>query len=337
MNNVVIRLQNRNQKEIISDPIQVDIKSNKGILTALTNTLIGKEADYIFFYKESRLTEDLEGILKNADLEETLVIEYMDENEMKSDLEVTCKDTVVDLLFDGTHLYYLLYDGTLLSLNDELKCNIKNIKGVFKNRRVYCFTTFSIFEVTTEENLFTIQEQIRSAISFSYDNKEFVAIAIDNGIHIYDCIDHSSIFISDLNRPRNLMFDGACLCWIEGFNIFIKYDYKSKEMTSKKLKGIVNDFCTDGIYHYFSTSDNVILKLVDDRIEERFIEERMSKFISYDKEYQTLVISGQHSILILNPENLEEIKYYVIQDQVNCISVGDMIYVGSGCKILGFK
>lgn len=318
----VIQFQNKKNKDEISNQIQIEMPGEISYLTALLNTLLSKDASYLFYYKDKRIVNDLLSL--NIHREVVNTIDYVDIKDLKHDSEILCDDFVIDIHSFENNIYYVLDDGSVLTNSVKI---FDKIKGLFSYKILFGFSGYCVFNIIEKTELFKSESQIRSCVAFSCENQDFIGICIEKSILIYNILDNSVFAIENLNLPRSLLFNEGCIYFIESYNQVSCFNLKTKIKNSTTLKYSINNlsFITEPVV---TTANNRIVILSQENTE----------IILYDRFQDQIKInsnkifySTQYSVNAIDLNTMEEAGFIKTNEKINCFEIlNEKIFIGNG-------
>lgn len=339
MSNPIIQLRNKHKDEV-TDPLQVDMSSDSAFFSDILNTLFSRESNYVFYYKNERLVQNLDGAIRkhNLSIEHVIQIDYIDEEDMECDFSKDCSDTIVGVEWFGNSLFYVTYRGLVFSLNDTLECSLSGIKGIFCGKRLFGFSSHSVYDIEENREIYRFEEEIRSC---GASNDGTVAVAADDKIfllrtdHLVDSEAQKSLTIATLGFPRSVFLSDHVVYWAEDYNKVSFYDIERDTKKTISCGCAINNLLVCGARIFGTTANSKIVVISGDGVEEKEISLRLSNHIRMVG--NVILYSTQHEIIGLNCDNLQEISFFRVSGQINGVASSDeMVYVANNQKISGF-
>lgn len=365
---LLVTFTNKLNPSEITEKLQIDQSSDTSFLISLLNTLLSKNSNYFFYYKNERIIEKLENVIKkwNLSTEEVLNIDYVDEKDVTADEVINCDDVVISTSIFNNILYYItyynkvyyFYNNKIIKLDKFIN---KKIIGVFRTKSNIHFYTLKEILNLNNEIIYSSKEDIccctgfeddiiiatRSTISISKDNSNSDrdnALTLDNSNN-KDNKNDTSLVLDIKNKDiinsniQSIKANKEIICWIDQYNTIAILS-----RTDNSYKKYKVDLCLNEIEIFENkiigiTSNN---KFVSINLENRNISTFYNNFRFCNHILNVegrIVVSTPNFILIYeNDNNFVESSVIPIKGQINCInSNGSNLYVGNDTNISKFN
>lgn len=347
----VIRLRNKMRPESMTEPLQIDPAMDAVSLTSYLNTLLGAAAEYLFYYQNTRLTRDVATLIEKhaLDIENTLVIDYLNIGDQTADLHIPCDDVVTALLHFKGRLYARLYGGGTLEYdlcgehaprkygNMTEMASGENIYGVLDGAITDLETKVAVLKSGYEDSLFIATSEDTIAVGATKKKIRLFRLrsSPENGAgdaSSGDCC-AEDVYAEDFYRGVQLTKDA--LYWIESLDVVVRYDLSTRKKDTFYVRQTVTSLAVaDGVV-FCTTSNNMLVKIENKTLQSYDISIRsVDRLIPYQN---TLILVSQHNIVSLDTATMEEKAYLFLDEQVNAAALGSgRLFVGNGSKISGY-
>lgn len=348
MSNPILKFRNKLNASEITEPIQVDVMIGPEAMKSLLNTVLMKESDYIFYYKEERITTELSVIVQKYELslEEEIIIEYIDNKEVEADKTIECDDVVKKLCVFQEKVYYLTYSGDVFELeyiddtsksknkSSRKKTENKKFIGLFSDERLLGFTNNEIYDILENEVIHTSEEEIRCCASIEKD----VVVSTSNSIYLIS--EYPDRIVQDKEIfPRRLEVTDNHIYWLQEYDKFCTFDRSSRSISSQNIGSGAVCFSINNREVHIGTSNNTIVKIRDNLVKKYQIPTRyISQILTYQDSITCVSQHSLFSILFDEKDNLVEKGVLIIPGQINSIIMHDnRFYIANDNKISIFS
>lgn len=331
MNSYLIQFRNKNNTTEETEKIQIDSSINLDALTAILNSLRGKESAYFFYFKNQRITTSLSDVAtkNNLNFEEAMLLEYIDEIDFKADYVKECSNTVTQLSYFNGKIYYLEFSGDVLDFETNEKV-ASGRNGIFSG---FSYDNFNVYDNFGTENILkTFEDRIECCSSFD----QSIVVATDKKVYLIDLngcteiCEHSSFI-------RSIKINENYISWLENYNTIVVFDIKSGEFSRFPQEYSLVNISLSGSKIFITTANNKILILYLSTLKENEIQARLSNFvISFGS---NIIYTTQNEIIScsLDTSIILEKHFHKVVGQINAIEIdGKKIYVANDNNISVF-
>lgn len=323
MNSHLIQFKNKNNPNEKTEKIQIDDSTDVIALSSILSTLLSKETNFFFYFQNQRITCDISSIISKhkLSLEETIEIEYIDEEDFKADSVKECNDVVIQMSYFDGKIFYLTFSGNIFSF-DSNKALGNSKKGIFSH---FSYDEYCLYNLEDDSLIHRFDKKIQTGYCFDRN----IVIATDNSIYLgnndgfISIKDHSTFIRSPKINDENIY-------WIEDYNKLVIYNLSKSEFSTITSEYSLNNIVLSNSKVYISTANNKILEIYQNNVKEYDIKSRFSNCILSIG--SNIIYTTQNEIISCSLDSFEllEKHFHKTHGQIHSIETdGKHIYVAN--------
>lgn len=338
MNDLIVKLHNRNNKDELFGPLQLSSASDSSSLAEFLNTIKTDKSTYIFYFKDERIITNLEFIRQknNFSNEEIMEITYIDEKDIKPDYTMYFDDVVRSIVNFDKSLYIVTYNGKVYC---EDKIIMDNICNIFASSKLFAFDNYRVFDLLQNKPVFKSEFPIHCCTADEANN--FIVIGTDKLIYCLKYRIEADLFeeiispIKTNQAPREIFMKHKNIYWIEGHNKILIFNIESMTTNVLRSNCTISSIMAFNSEIYATTFNNKILKFSNEIVVDYAIDSRFSNCLRSMND--KLIYSTQHHVSVWNIQSMSEMTFLKVDGQINDLLLKDgTIFVANDNKVDGF-